>query len=1089
MITNAQLILDTVNMAMVCEYLGYDVSAQNRCACPVHQGTSKTSFRMSKSGYSGTCYSQCAGKNWKVVELLEELNPNLVYPQILELMAKIGRITVERKEYSPEENARYQEAKRHKEALSANLKLAYDIYPRPAGKVVTLPDGRGRSLSADTIAAFDIVISPNTNLVMKAAQEGRVDEDMLLELGVLRKSKAGRMYDPFANRIIFPIHDHLNKLVGLIGRVTKNNSSKTKYSNTEESPIFQKRKVLFGLKQNWKNIREFGAVLVESNMSVATMYDQHLRRAVASMGTAVTREQLQLLLRYTDQLTIIADAGPAGEKSATKTMEIAVELGFTVNLVTLPNPDNIDGYDPDDFLREDKDNAGQLQRMIDNAEDGIEILIRSHFRRVGDEFELKRGDDSLRSISDLLASIGNDYKKIKAEELLESILGKKEMKLVQIRVGKILKVREEEAKRPRYSDKEIEQIEKFQMYQRGNRLYACSRIEEKGFPFTNFVARPVMQVIGGNDSQVLLELTNIKGQRTTMEVNTDSMTEMGPFKKEILRRGFYVFDEQAKPHHFSRFISWLFDSMNRCHPLTVLGWNESQKFYAWANGLSLPDGSFKKINDYGIVKHGEHSFFLPAFSSVHISNPGDDSSNGYENMRDFVLDTNLQCPTVTKWSKLFGEVHGDNGKVGIAFYVTALFRSYIFDQMSIFPMLNLFGPPGLGKSYMAESIAAMFGKARDAFNLHDGTDVGLSRRIAQIKDGAAVCEEFNNNISPRRFQALKNFYDGAGREKGMKSQDNRTSTTPVNTAIVLVGQQQPTADVALFGRVISLNFGPRDLQPVDELLGDKLKAIEETACLSQITAHLITHRKAVKENFFKQYSTVKKDLGRDIPKGIARNVLSRLIKNNAIILTTFKIITEICEEDFSFTYSELRDIMHRIMVKQMFSINQEDDQATWWDMILNAIRTGDLKHERDFVVESTTSVPNVDVFTEAGKKKQTLEWGGKAKKLLFLHVPTAFTEYSLLLRRMGKDNGMPKSSIQHYLHGDKSFAGEKPKKLSGTTKRLSLFYIDNLPFDIQLTADWKSGNDGLPNDDSAPPFPMPKKVTDKPDPNGDDLPF
>lgn len=1080
MITNAQQIHEAVTMSMVCEYLGKDVSAKRRCQCPVHGGNDKN-FQMSKSGYSGTCFSQCAGKNWNCTELLIELR-GYTYPQALEELAKIGRITVERKEKrSPEEIARYEEAKRHKAALADNLKLAFDMYDRPTGDTVTLPDGggpdkKGRTLSAETIAAFDIVVSPATNLILTAAQEGRVDEDLLQEIGVLRKSKAGRLYDPFADRIIFPIHDHLNKLVGLTGRVTKSNSSKAKYSNSIESPIFQKRNVLYGLKQNWKNIQTLGAVLVESNMSVATMYDQHLRRAVASMGTSVTREHLQLLLRYTDQLTIMMDCDDAGRIAEQKASTLAIEMGFTVKIVTLP-----DEMDPDDYLREDAGNAAKLVQKIERAEDGISSLLDQHIRH-------HDRDEGLRRIADLVASITNDYKKLQTEDYLEkSELDKKELKLISTRVGKILKEREEEASRPRYSNDEMVQIEKFQMYQRENRLYACSRIEDNGLPITNFIARPVMQVIGGNDSQVLLELTNIKGQRATMEVNTDAMTEMGPFKKEILRRGFYVFDESAKPHHYSRILAWLFDGMKRCHPLTVLGWNEDQKFYAWANGLSMPDGSFKKIDEYGIVKHGDHSFFLPAFSNVHRSNPGDDAGNGYENMRGFVLDPDLNAPSLTEWAKHFTDVHGDNGKIGIAFYLSCLFRSYIFDQMGCFVILDLFGPPGLGKSFMAQSIAAMLGRTRSPFNLHDGTDVGLFRRIAQTKDGVVVLEEFNNLIAPKRFQALKNFYDGAGREKGQKTQDNRTTTTPVTSGIVIVGQQQPTQDPALFSRVISLNFGPREFSKEQVDRANNLKQIEGSAALSQITAHLITYRQLVKENYLRVYDEVMVDLRRDIPQGVPRNIVSRLTKNNAMLLATFKIISE--KEDFGFTYSQLRDIMHRVMVKQLFTIGQEDDQATWWNMIMDAIRMGGLKHDRDFVVEPRTSIDKVTVFTELGKKKEDIEWGDKVEKILYLHVPTAYTEYSLLLRKMGKDNGMPQASIQHYIHGDKSFIGEKPKKLNGSTKRMNLFFVDRLPFDIQLTSDWKAGNDGLPDVDPAPQFPMDKKHTAKPDPTGADLPF
>jgi hypothetical protein len=612
------------------------------------------------------------------------------------------------------------------------------------------------------------------------------------------------------------------------------------------------------------------------------------------------------------------------------------------------------------------------------------------------------------------------------------------------------------------------------MYERSSRLYACSRVEDYGIPITNFTVRPVMQVIGSAESRVLLELKNIKGMKAKMEVNTDAMTEIGPFKKEILRRGFFVFDESAKPFHYNRILSWLFDDMKHCHPLTVLGWNESQKFYAWANGLSLTDGTFKKVDEYGIVQHGDHSFFLPAFSTVHTSNPGDDEGNGYENMRGFVLDTDLNAPTLTEWAELFTQVHGDNGKIGIAFYLSCIFRSYIFDQFRCFPLLNLFGPPGLGKSFMAQSVAAMWGESRSPFNLHDGTDVGLFRRMAQMKDGVVFLDEFNNQILPKRFQACKNFYDGAGREKGQKTQDNRTTTTPVTSGVMLVGQQQPTQDPAMFSRVVSLNFGPREFSEEAKERARKLKSIEGTTALSQITAKLLTHRDYVKQNYLATYDEVMHDINKDIPKEVPRNVVARLTKNNAMLLASFKLLCE--KEEFGFTYKELRDIMHRVMVKQLFAIGQEDDQATWWEMIQFALRKAELQHGRDLLVEACMEIDKVDVVTDLGKKKETIEWGGQERHILFLHLSTAYRVYSRLMRQEGKDNGMPKSSILHYLRGSEGYLGEKPYKIDGTTKRCMLFDVSRLGLEIQLSSEWNAdpgpGEKDVPPDKTPPP---PKK--------------
>ena len=432
---------------------------------------------------------------------------------------------------------------------------------------------------------------------------------------------------------------------------------------------------------------------------------------------------------------------------------------------------------------------------------------------------------------------------------------------------------------------------------------------------------------------------------------------------------------------------------------------------------------------------------MPAFSNVHVQNPGDDGGNGYESQKGFVLDEGLGCPDIKKWSKLFLEVHGNNGMIGIAFFLSCLYRSYIFGEFDIFPLLNLFGPPGLGKSFMAQSMTAMFGKSRAPYNLQDGTDVGLFRTIAQCKDAIVFLDELNNQLHPKRFQALKNFYDGAGRIKGQKTQDNRTTTTAVNSGIILVGQQQPTQDPALFSRVISLNFGPR---PLNDQAARKLKAIEGTTCLSQLTARLLGHRQAIREQFLTVYDEVVVELKKSIPPSVPKNVVSRVLKNNAIILATFKIISQ--AEQFSFSYKQLHEQAVKVMVKQLHSIGQEDDQAVWWDMIQFAMRKNELAHDKDLLVKYESVI-------DPGKGQKVIDLGG-SKKVLYLHLDTAYRVYSRLLRQEAKDNGMPKTSIRHYLRGSESYLCEKTQRIDGGAKKVYVFLVENLPYeDLPLSSE------------------------------------
>ena len=1054
MILNANDIKDKVTMAEVCAHLGHPVNRKGRCTCPVHNG-SKPNFRA--RGRYGTCFSDCGGISYDHVELLQQLR-GYTYPEAIEELARIGGLTVERSESrSADEIARFHEEAQHRGRLLDNLQSAIHLYPRP--KLQEDPiEIEGRKLSVETVRAFDLMISPPGNFLFNASEMGRADVDMLLELGLLGKvTKDGRdrIYDAFQDRVLFPIHDHHGKLVGLGGRVTSTNQSRAKYVNSKESEIFDKSSLLYGLAQNRKAITASGAVLVEGYWDVLTCYDRGIRRCVASMGTAVTVQQARLLARYTDKVTLLMDGDEAGRKSQHAAAELFIAEGFDVTIVQLA-----EGEDPDSYLREDEGNARVLVQRIQDARSGLEELFDYYLT----SSDVDR-DTGLQGIAEILSSITHDYKKMQCEEWLEEHLEKKEYKLLQARVTNVQLRKEEEASRPRYSPEEYAQIIAYQIYERKNRIYATSSPDVPGLPISNFTIRPVMMVLGRSESNCLVELRNSRGDRATVEISTDNMTELGPFKKVVLSKGNFLFDESTKPFHFVRMQRWLFDNIRHCYPLTTLGWNERGQFYAWANGLTLPDGTFKPVDEYGIVEQEEYKYFLPAFSSVHVNNPGDDSGNGYENMRGFAFDRDGQAPTLREWSELFVRVHGSNGIVGVAFYLACLYRSNIFRIFDVFPLLNLFGPPGLGKSFMAISLAAMFGEPRKPFNLHEGTEVGLFRRIAQKRDAIEVLEEFNNMIHPKRFQALKNFYDGSGREKGQKTTDNRTTTTRVETGIVMVGQQQPTQDAAMFSRVISLNFGPREFTAEQTADARRLKAIEGTGVLSRISAGLLRHRELVRQQFLTTYDEMVARLRNEVPAKAPRNIAPRLVKNNAILLATFRLVSEV--EELAITFEDLYQVIVRTMVGQLYSIAQEDDLAGWWDQIEFAIAKNDLRyeHEIDVVYESVLDTKSAG---DDGLKEQHYNFGEAGCKVLYLHMNVAYQVYSQNLRRTGRDNGMPRSSIQHYLRGSEAYLGEKTRRIGGKTKRVYCFNMERLPFDLELTEDRDRFRPSMPGEGDEP---------------------
>ncbi len=174
-----------------------------------------------------------------------------------------------------------------------------------------------------------------------------INAELAREAGLVRPRDSGGMYDVFRNRIMFPIVDVTDRVVGFGGR-TLDADNPAKYVNSEETPLFQKRRMLYGLNVAVPAIKDAGhALIVEGYTDVLALRQAGVENAVAGLGTALTAEQLHLLARYCDEVALIYDGDSAGAKAALRNLEVLEGAKVSVSLVTLP-----EGMDPDDFVKQ-----------------------------------------------------------------------------------------------------------------------------------------------------------------------------------------------------------------------------------------------------------------------------------------------------------------------------------------------------------------------------------------------------------------------------------------------------------------------------------------------------------------------------------------------------------------------------------------------------------------------------------------------------------------------------------------------------------------------------------------------------------------
>ncbi|MFC4638624.1 DNA primase [Deinococcus hohokamensis] len=236
---------------------------------------------------------------------------------------------------------------------------------------------RRRGLSDETIAAFELGYAPDGwDGLLKRARTKGVSERQLLEAGLLIENpESGRVYDRFRARVMFPIRDHLGRLVGYGGRVL--DDSKPKYLNTPETEAFRKGELLYGLDKARTRLKD-GAelVVVEGYMDVITMHQHGFTGAVASLGTALTAEHATLLERLGAQkLTLMFDRDEAGLKATLSGLDQVLGAKFRVRATSVPS-----GKDPADALLAG-DDAGIRQALsggLDEVHYRVQAAVEAH---------------------------------------------------------------------------------------------------------------------------------------------------------------------------------------------------------------------------------------------------------------------------------------------------------------------------------------------------------------------------------------------------------------------------------------------------------------------------------------------------------------------------------------------------------------------------------------------------------------------------------------------------------------------------------------------------------------------------------------
>ncbi len=363
---------ETVNRildaAQIVDVVGDFVTLKKRGAnhiacCPFHNEKTP-SFSVSASKGIYKCFG--CGKSGTAVGFVME-HENMTYTEALKYLAKKYNIEVVEKEETAEEIARRQRSESLFLVSEYAGKFFQESLKTPEGQSIAYQYFRSRGLEDETIAKYGLGWSPlNRKALSDAARAAGYKEEFLVETGVSIRYDDGRLVDRFYDRVIFPIHSVSGRIIAFGGRTLKTDKSVAKYVNSPETEIYVKSRSLYGIYFAKNEIsRQDKCILVEGYLDVLSMHQLGIRNVVASSGTSLTVEQIRLIRKFTNNITIIYDGDGAGIKAALRGIGLVLKEGLNVKIVLLP-----DGMDPDDFSR--RHSLDQVQDYIaQNEQDFI----------------------------------------------------------------------------------------------------------------------------------------------------------------------------------------------------------------------------------------------------------------------------------------------------------------------------------------------------------------------------------------------------------------------------------------------------------------------------------------------------------------------------------------------------------------------------------------------------------------------------------------------------------------------------------------------------------------------------------------------
>lgn len=369
--------------------------------CPFH-GEKTPSFHVSVNKGIYKCFGcGVAGDSVRFVMDHEKYT----YPEALKYLATKYNIEVEETVESKEQI----ELNSARESLYIVSQFAANYFEEQLwnsddGKAIGLSYFKERGFREDIVKKFNLGYSPDVwDALTLEAVKNQHAEEYLEKTGLSIRNDKGKLYDRFRGRVMFPIHNFTGRVIGFGGRTLKTDKNVPKYVNSPESDIYHKSNVLYGLYHAKKAIRDQdNCYLVEGYADVLAVHQAYIENVVASSGTSLTIEQIKLISRFTQNVTILYDGDAAGIKASLRGLDMILEEGLNVKVVSFP-----DGDDPDSYMH--KVGAGAFKTYIEEQRQDFILYKANILLAEAGKDPIKRAG-IIRDIVESIAKIPDNIK-------------------------------------------------------------------------------------------------------------------------------------------------------------------------------------------------------------------------------------------------------------------------------------------------------------------------------------------------------------------------------------------------------------------------------------------------------------------------------------------------------------------------------------------------------------------------------------------------------------------------------------------------------------------------------------------------------